>query len=174
MKKTIYPAPLECPDCMVEDKGKIYAKRKKPDTLSVSLRCGVYWLPRILSILITAFWVAYVFASHGLSANSLIESGVWVILLLLTVLAWQEKLVGKLGFILLGLIYTFAVWNKAPSKLAILGVAGPLLLIGILFLFSKKEYNFTQPKVKKITSPEKQEDPAELDDRAELDDDKII
>ena len=117
----------------------------------------LYWLPRILASLITAFWLAFVFLSHGFTLESLLESGVWVILLLLTVLAWKENLIGKVGFILLGVIYIFAVWNKTLNKLTILGVASPLLLVGILFLFSKKEYYFTQPKVKKIASAEKQD-----------------
>lgn len=108
----------------------------------------VYWLPRILAILITAFWFVFVFASHGLSFESLIESGVWIFLLLLTVLAWQEKLIGKLGFIILGIFYIVLVWNRAPNKIVILEVAGPVLLTGILFLFSKKEY---KTKVKKST-----------------------
>jgi len=122
------------------------------------LKKAIYWLPRALAILITAFWFVFVFASHGLSVESLIESGIWIILLILTILAWQEKLIGKLGFILLGLIYALAVWHKIPNKLTIVIVAGPVLLVGILFLFSKKEYKKTAPKAKLNISDEKKEE----------------
>jgi len=106
----------------------------------------IYYLPRILSIIITAFWCAFVFLSHGLSFEALIESGVWAVLLVLTILSWKETLIGKLGFIILGIFYLIFIWHRAPSKWMILGIAGPILLTGILFLFSKKEYKKTIKK----------------------------
>lgn len=111
----------------------------------------LYLLPRILSALITAFWCAFVFSSHGLSFEALVESGIWVILLILTVFSWKEMLIGKLGFIIFGMFYIVVVWSRTLSKLVILEVAGPMLLTGVLFLFSKKEYRplnfrFIKPK----------------------------
>jgi len=107
----------------------------------------IYYLPRILAIIITAFWCAFVFLSHGFSIETLIESGVWVVLLVLTILSWKEMLIGKLGFIVLGIFYLIFVWNRATSIWIILGIAGPVLLTGILFLFSKKEFKKSTKKL---------------------------
>lgn len=93
----------------------------------------IYWLPRIFSIILTSFWFVFVFWSHGLSRQSFIESGVWVILLIMTILAWRRQKTGQLGFIIFGILYIILTWGKFPVRNYLL-ISGPLLFIGLLYL----------------------------------------
>ena len=92
----------------------------------------LYWLPRILSILITAFWAYFVLASHGLSITTFKESGIWVALLVFTILAWRGQIIGKVGFLVMGLLYMIMTRGKMPY-LTVFIVAGPVVLVGILY-----------------------------------------
>ena len=112
----------------------------------------LYWIPRILSALITLFWMSFVFLSHGLSWETLIESGVWAIILLITILAWKNQIVGKLGFIALGIFYIILTKGDADF-IAYFIITGPLFLIGILFLLDKRKDNLLfSDLIKKLTS----------------------
>ncbi len=112
----------------------------------------LYWIPRILSALITLFWMSFVFLSHGLSWETLIESGVWAIILLITILAWKNQIVGKLGFIALGIFYIILTKGDADF-IAYFIITGPLFLIGILFLLDKSKDNLLfSDLIKKLTS----------------------
>ena len=106
----------------------------------------LYWIPRILSALITLFWMSFVFLSHGLSWETLIESGVWAIILL------KNQIVGKLGFIALGIFYIILTKGDADF-IAYFIITGPLFLIGILFLLDKSKDNLLfSDLIKKLTS----------------------
>ena len=98
----------------------------------------LYFLPRILSIIITLFWMAFVFLSHGLSLEALIESGVWAIILVVAILAWKNQPAGKIGFLVLGLAYLILTKGR-ENWLTYLLVSGPLFLTGILFLLDKSK-----------------------------------
>lgn len=95
----------------------------------------IYWLPRIFSIILTSFWFVFIFWSHGLSRQSFIESGVWVVLLIMTILAWRQQKIGQLGFIFFSILYIILMWGKF-TFITYLVVSGPLLLTGFLYLIS--------------------------------------
>jgi hypothetical protein len=96
----------------------------------------IYWLPRIMAIIIVAFFIAFVFLSHGFSAESLVESSVWVVLLLATILAWKWEGWGGLIFIVLGLGYIGLASQRATIT-ALLVVSLPIIITGLLFIISK-------------------------------------
>ena len=96
--------------------------------------------------------MSFVFLSHGLSWETLIESGVWAIILLITILAWKNQIVGKLGFIALGIFYIILTKGDADF-IAYFIITGPLFLIGILFLLDKSKDNLLfSDLIKKLTS----------------------
>jgi hypothetical protein len=101
----------------------------------------LFWTPRVLGILYAAFISMFALdvfgASHGFwetilaLAMHLIPTGMILIAL---VIAWRRELVGALLFIGLGLWYSFTVAHHHPDW--ILGIAGPVFVIGVLFLFN--------------------------------------
>lgn len=93
----------------------------------------LHWTPRILSILIVIWWILFVFGSHGISVVSLIESIVWIILLVVTLIAWKWERIGGLIFIFLGLLYTVLFWGRGHWTVYLL-VSGPLVVTGGLFI----------------------------------------
>src|SRR3989338_7684693 len=111
----------------------------------------LYFLPRILSILITLFWMTFVFFSHGFSLEALIESGVWAVILVATILAWQGRMIGKAGFLVLGLLYLILTKGRFDWSTYLL-VSGPLFLTGILFLLDKSKNNQPPAKLKKLAT----------------------
>jgi membrane-bound ClpP family serine protease len=100
----------------------------------------LYWLPRLLGILFAVFLVllsmdvfepgidpiqiALAFAIHLIPA-----------VLFLTVLwvAWRWEGLGGVGFLILAALYLFMVRGRMPWTGSV-GIAGPLLVIGLLFL----------------------------------------
>jgi len=121
----------------------------------------LYFLPRILSILITLFWMTFVFFSHGFSLEALIESGVWAVILVATILAWQGRMIGKAGFLVLGLLYLILTKGRFDWSTYLL-VSGPLFLTGILFLLDKSKNNQPPAKLKKLAT--KKQKPAKKDE----------
>jgi len=116
---------------------------------------GLYWTPRILSIIIILFWMAFVFLSHGFSMEALIESGVWIVILAVTILAWKNRPAGKIGFLVLGLAYLILTKGR-ENWLTYLLVSGPLLLTGILFLLDKSQSKLPPELFKKPAAREKE------------------
>lgn len=71
------------------------------------------------------------------------------LIILMLLIAWKFEIIGGLMFILLGLIYISKSYGEAEF-LALLIMAGPLLLIGILFIicrFSRKKELLTLYKI---------------------------
>ena len=99
----------------------------------------LYVLPRLLAVLITAFWCVNVFLSYGLTQTAIIKSGSWVALLLMTILSWKENQIGKISFIVLGIAYLIVSRGNFFLATRLL-ISAPLIITGILFLLSKKEY----------------------------------
>ena len=94
----------------------------------------IYWFPRIIAILFICF--------IGLFALDVFEEPQWFltllihlipnyILIVLTVIAWKNEILGGLLFILAGLI-VLGVYQSGMLILAI-----PPILIGTLFLVSR-------------------------------------
>ena len=109
----------------------------------------LYWTPRVLAILFIIFLSLFsldVF-QPGMSPGD-VALGLFMhnipsfILIVLLVVAWKRDIVGAVGFIAAGLAYiglvvSNAVGSGLPWYIAItwaLTIAGPALLIGILFL----------------------------------------
>ncbi len=95
----------------------------------------IHWAPRTLSALLVLFWVFFVFASHGLSIVTLIESVVWIVVLAATIIAWKREEIGAAIFIILGLLYVGLTWTKADWVIDLI-VSVPFILTGILFWVS--------------------------------------
>ena len=105
---------------------------------------GLYWTPRILSILFIFFLAAMsldVFGSGlnfwGTIAAFFKHSLPALILLIVLIISWKYEIVGGIGFILAGIIYIAFLtrgqfeWYKLMWAIQISGMA---FLTGILFL----------------------------------------
>jgi len=93
----------------------------------------LFWTPRILGIVLTVFWFAFIILAHGFSLTSLVESVVWFTILITLLMAWNWEGIGGILFIVWGILYTIFIVGKFPS-ISILIVSGPLFLEGILFI----------------------------------------
>lgn len=111
----------------------------------------LYWTPRVLAILFICFLSLFsldVF-QPGMSPGD-IALGLFMhniptlILIVLLVISWRREIVGAVSFIGAGLVYiglvvSSAVGSGLPWYLAItwsFTIAGPALVIGILFLIN--------------------------------------
>ena len=114
------------------------SKKKKSGPIDLIL----YWSPRILSILFVAFISLFsldVFQENfgfwktlGFFLIHLIPTGILVLVIFVT---WNSEWIGGLVFISAGILYMIRVIDKnQPSW--ILGISGPLWLIGFLFLLN--------------------------------------
>ena len=109
---------------------------KKNQTLSKLL----YWLPRILGIIFAIFISIFALDVFGEGLGfwktiialfiHLLPTFLAVIALLI---AWHDEPVGGGVFIVLGLLYIFLFLDQASFSSYLL-IAGPVFLIGILFL----------------------------------------
>lgn len=102
----------------------------------------LFWLPRILGLLFAAFTSIFALdvfeGHHGFWQTSLallmhlIPTGV---LLVLLALAWRWEWLGGVLFPVLGLGYVVTAWGRFHWSAYAL-IAGPLFLLGALFLLS--------------------------------------
>lgn len=95
---------------------------------------AIYWVPRVLSILLLIFVSLFaldVFGQPNWFLALLIHLIPSFILLLITIFAWKYEKLGGWLFILLCLA---AMWFFLPPQTTTLIFALPLLLIGFLFL----------------------------------------
>ncbi len=102
----------------------------------------IYWLPRILSAIYILF--LSLFSLDGFSPElSLWETlvGLFIhnipqlILLVILIAAWRYEIVGGIGFIAVGLFY-LAMISRHELWSAAAIIAGPALLIGVLFIIN--------------------------------------
>ena len=103
----------------------------------------LYWLPRVLGILTAAFLSMFaldafagdagIFAKLGAFAIHLIPAAV---VLAVVAIAWRWEIAGGLLFIAAGIAYVLSIdVARHPDWIAV--VAGPLWLVGALFLISR-------------------------------------
>lgn len=95
----------------------------------------IYWLPRILAILLIIFISLFaldVFTEPQWFLALLIHLIPSFLLIIVTAIAWQHESIGGLIFISLGLIILIF------SRLEAIIVSLPVIIIGTLFLIRKK------------------------------------
>lgn len=100
----------------------------------------LYWMPRVLCILYAAFLSVFaldVFDGSGfwptliaLSIHLIPTAAILVILLL----AWRWEWIGAGAYFALALLYVRMAGSHHPDWIAV--VAGPLLLVAVLFLLN--------------------------------------
>ncbi len=103
---------------------------------SMSFRSSglVVWTPRVLGILVALFIGAFALDAVGEGLGPfLIHLTPAVLLALIVVLAWRWAWIGALAFIGLAVLYAANTLNR-PDWIAV--ISGPLLLVGLLFLWS--------------------------------------
>ena|SRR3989338_7299795 len=127
----------------------------------------LYWLPRLLSLFITGFWLFYTVRAYGLSLTALSKNGVWIALLVFSLLAWRGQLIGRLGFILMAVLYVMKAGANLPFKTVAL-TAGPLLFIGLLYFFDRQRI-FLKPVKETLDNLKKK-----YDDKTKTDDQELI
>lgn len=113
----------------------------------------IHWAPRVLAILFILFLAMFSLdvidpsRSGGEIIIGLIMHNIPVFILVgLLVIAWKYELVGAVTFITVGLLYLLltvfrAILSSIPWYVGIssgLIIAGPALLVGILFLLNWK------------------------------------
>lgn len=122
----------------------------------------VYWAPRILSIIFILFLMLFsldIFDMNlgfwGTILGLFIHNIPVLFLLIILIISWKYEIAGGVVFILFGLFYIFkiaigpAMDSEIPWLTALiwsLSIAGPALLVGILFLvcwFKKKKITQT-------------------------------
>ncbi len=105
-------------------------------------QCLLLWTPRILALLFAAFISLFALdvfdGQHGFWRTALafvIHLIPTAILLLLLALAWRWAWIGAVAFPALGVFYVVSFWGRFPVTVYLF-VAGPLFLLGALFLLS--------------------------------------
>jgi hypothetical protein len=108
--------------------------------MTPAARRWLLWTPRVLAILVTLFITMFVVdvfsAAQGFwrtLAAFLIHCVPTFLILLALALAWRRAWVGGLAYIVLGVAYILTTPGR-PSWWLI--IAGPLFLVGVLFLAS--------------------------------------
>jgi hypothetical protein len=110
--------------------------------MKTPLKRLLYWSPRILCLLFAAFisiFAADVFgAGYGfwkkILALLLHLIPTWIVLVVLAI-SWRREWVGGVLFVALGMFYLTMAWGRFHWS-AYLCIAGPLFLVGILFLLN--------------------------------------
>ena len=108
-----------------------------PDLIYKSL----FWTPRVLCILFAIFLSIFAADAFGEGRGfwetvlallmHLIPSGMVLIVL---AISWRWEWVGAVVFLALGVLYLIFAWTRQFHWSAYVAIAGPLFLIGILFL----------------------------------------
>jgi hypothetical protein len=112
----------------------------------------LYWTPRLLCIVFTILSSLFALDVFGESKS------VWetilallmhliptFILIAILVITWRREWIGGILFSVLGFTYIINMWGKFPLVTYIL-MAGPLIIIGILFLLNWKYRAELRPK----------------------------
>ena len=106
------------------------------------MKSWIVWTPRVLGILIALFVSAFALDAFSESqplGTALVDFGVHLvpalIVLGVVLLAWRWPSVGGGAFIALAIIYAFV----SPRLDWSLVIAGPLLIVGLLFLWGSRQ-----------------------------------
>lgn len=98
---------------------------------------ALVWAPRILGIAVALFIGVFALDALGEGLQAILLHLVPTIVLLLTVLlAWHRPWVGALVFSALAVVYAATVPARPDW---ILVISGPLLAVGLLFLWSWRQ-----------------------------------
>ena len=106
--------------------------------MTSSARKLLLWSPRIFGILVSLF--LGVFALDALDqgiAAFLLHLAPTLLLLAVVAASWRWEWVGGAVFIILAVLYSVPAWSRGVSLLAI---SGPLLVVGLLFLWSWRHH----------------------------------
>ena len=103
----------------------------------------LFWAPRILCILFALFVSVFAFdvfspdVPFGRAITGFLVHLIPVYLLIgVLILAWRWEWIGVVGTIILSALYIFMT-KASEHWLAYLSLIGPMLLIGLLFLFAR-------------------------------------
>lgn len=106
------------------------------------MRLFLLWTPRVLTIAFAAFISIFaldVFGHGGGFWNTAIALLMHLIptflVLLFLALAWRREWIGAIAFVALGAAYIYLFRGRFPIGTYV-GIAGPLFLVGFLFLAS--------------------------------------
>lgn len=104
----------------------------------------LYWAPRVLCIVflvLTSLFALDVFEESKsigeIILNLLMHLIPTFILIVILVITWKREWIGGILFIAFGFLYIINMWGKFPLATYIV-IAGPLFIIGILFLLNWK------------------------------------
>jgi len=102
----------------------------------------LFWSPRILGILFALFTSIFaldVFGEHSGIWNILVALIMHLIptfiIVIVLIISWRWEWIGAIIFTILSLFYIVWTWGQFPLVTYVL-IAGPLLLIGVLFLMN--------------------------------------
>lgn len=105
----------------------------------------IYWAPRILGILFVLFLAMFsldIFDGNygfwGTIVGLFMHNIPALILLAVVIISWKHELVGGIVFTLAGLLYVGMTMINDEVAWSFI-VAGPALLVGILFLFGWRQ-----------------------------------
>ena len=110
--------------------------------MNTSIRRVLFWTPRVMCILFAMFLSLFALDVFGegygfwktITALLIHLIPVYIVIIVLIV-AWRWEWVGAILFIGLALFYL--VWSRGRFHWsAYLGISGPLILIGVLFLLN--------------------------------------
>ena len=110
----------------------------------------IFWTPRIISILFVIFLALFsldIFDGNygfwGTIVGLFMHNIPAIILLAVIIISWKYELVGGIAFILAGIIYIILLLISSKFEgymlLWSLTIAGPSILVGILFLIGWKQ-----------------------------------
>jgi len=110
--------------------------------MNTSLKRFLFWTPRILCILFAVFLSLFALDvfDEGLGLGGTILAllihlvPVYLVVIVL-VIAWRWEWVGALLFNVLAVLYVVWAWGRFNWS-ACVAISGPLILVGILFLFN--------------------------------------
>jgi hypothetical protein len=111
--------------------------------MTTTAKRWLYWTPRILCMLVAAFFALFAFdvfdENHGFWQTALalfmhlLPSTILVIVVL--ILSWRWEWIGGVLFNAFAVFYIIWFWGRFPWFTYVI-IAGPLFLIGILFLLN--------------------------------------
>ena len=110
--------------------------------MKTSIKRVLFWSPRILCILFAMFLSLFCFDVFDKGRGFwetilalLVHLVPVYIVVILLIIAWRWEWVGAILFNALALFYVIWAWGRFHWS-AYLGISGPLVFIGVLFLFN--------------------------------------
>jgi hypothetical protein len=112
--------------------------------MTAAARRALFWAPRGLGILFAIFISLFALDAFGGERSAieiltalaihLVPTALVVVAL---VIAWRWEGIGALLFLGLALLYLATMWGRLPMASSYVLIAGPLTLIGVLFLLGR-------------------------------------